>query len=219
MEAKRWGPFTGRQLMIMFVVLVVGAVTVPIAANATSTGQDVVITDPTASPERYAKVDTSGFLAVKDNHLKVDAFGSLKVAPQYGEVTVDGVTRPAAPTELYTRAATTTTNCLSFAPPPGQALVITSLWITVGNLPTDWTVHRATGTSCNTFSGLQLKAHPAFVSEKTTIVPFPSGLVLAPGDVLIMLLGNGTFGVEAGVNGYLRPSTDCPTAADCRKGD
>ena len=64
MAPNRWGPFTGRQLTTMFVATVLAVAAIPIAAQATSTGQDVVITDPTATPERYAKVDTSGQLAV-----------------------------------------------------------------------------------------------------------------------------------------------------------
>ena len=132
MAPKRWGPFTGRHLTTMFIALVIGAVAVPITAQATSTGQDVVITDPSASPERYAKVDANGKLQVSDAHLRTDAFGNLKVASQYGVVTA----RSANLDDAFHGSKTLGLNDEDLAIAGAVRVVVTSLHVTMTDVDT-----------------------------------------------------------------------------------
>jgi hypothetical protein len=62
MQAKQWGPFTGRQLTMIIVAIVV-AVAVPVGASAAVKGNPVFLTD--ANSGNRAGVDTNGNLKVQ----------------------------------------------------------------------------------------------------------------------------------------------------------
>jgi hypothetical protein len=62
MATKQWGPFTGRQLTTMFVVLI-AAIAVPVGATAAVSGSSVFVTD--AKSGVHAGVDATGSVKVR----------------------------------------------------------------------------------------------------------------------------------------------------------
>jgi hypothetical protein len=211
METKRWGPFTGRQLTTIIVGVLL-AIALPVAANATSTGQDVVITDPTASPERYAKVDANGKLQVGDNHLKTDILGNLKVAPQYGNVTVDGkVIARSAPVRTSFHSGVNvvdTTKRTVAVTVPDSAIVITSLHVDVHNPGT------TPGASIN-IAVSNTSTCPDFVTEVVTpsvrgpiVLPYDPGLLVLPGGRLCAWVDSPSQSAHISAVGYITSVED-----------
>jgi hypothetical protein len=201
--------------MIMFVALVLGATAIPIAANATSTGSDVVITDPAANPERYAKVDQFGKLQVGDNHLKTDILGNLKVAPQYGSVTAT----PALPDDLFrTHFVVTGAGVKTMAQPPGgKALIVTTVVLDWHGIPAngDFITLSVDDAPCAGSSSLvqdfDLTTTPDF--REVSLEP---GVVVPDGSAFCGQLTNfGASGgaVEVAVLGYLVPAGSVSAAA------
>jgi hypothetical protein len=116
-DVKRWGPFSGRQLTIIIVALVAGVVLLPAAAFGVVKAKPFFITD-----------DASG-ARVTAGKLKVDT----GLAPA-GTVPVSGAVSALPPTAqlwsngynaFFYSGDTVTT------PPPGRALVITEMHITL----------------------------------------------------------------------------------------
>src|SRR3954449_2470234 len=83
MAQKTWGPFTGRQLTVIIVALIVGVVALPSAVWAVDTFSNVAIEDPVSGVK--ASVNSSKALLVGD------ASGAL---------TVDGKVAPAPPAQV-----------------------------------------------------------------------------------------------------------------------
>jgi hypothetical protein len=204
MEAKRWGPFTGRQLTTIIVAVILGAIAVPITANATSTGDDVVITDPTANPEQYAKV-TGGKLQVGDNHLKTDILGNLRVAASYGNVTARAAQPGDAVNSSVIPIGTVVTTIASA--PSDKAVVITSIHFSflTGSAGT-LDVWRSTG-NCNA-STLDSVAKLTGTDVGVVVLPFEPGLVLQPNTSLCALKSNSGFTVWVDSNGYAVPASE-----------
>jgi hypothetical protein len=202
------GPFTGRQLTTIVVALCATVVLLPAAAWGVAKAKEVVIRDGTNAASRAT---VSG--------------GKLGVGDGAGALTVDGKTRSAAldPTDLYTEAQFSLGSCLEFRPPPGSALVITSVSESSSNpLSVDLYRGPAPTGACGTEFTRVRKNVTWLVARETHEVPFPSGLVIPDGEVLTatfpVTTGANSHAVWISVNGYLRPNADCPTAADCLKG-
>ena len=200
MQTKRWGPFTGRQLTTIILGISL-AVALPVAANATSTGQDVVITDPTASPERYAKVDQFGKLQVGDNHLKTDLLGNLKVAPQYGNV----IAREANLQDAFTGAQGVTTTGTQLAAAGSTPLVVTSLHVSTSlvdtNEDTSVTIVGPTPTECSILTGNLLDL---VTVENTTVgLDYGLGIRVPAGQRLCARKDSNTYNAVIGVSGYV----------------
>jgi hypothetical protein len=199
METKRWGPFTGRQLTTIIVGVLL-AIALPVAANATSTGQDVVITDPTASPERYAKVDQFGKLQVGDNHLKTDILGNLKVAPQYGNV----IARRANVEDGFNAAVGVGTTGTQLAAAGGTPLVITSLHAsTSGVAAAEDTLVQIVGPKpdCAVAGGFLLDV--VTVENTTVNLDYEPGILIPAGQRLCAHKHASDYDAVIGVSGYV----------------
>jgi hypothetical protein len=213
-QGRGWGPFSGGQLTAIVITLAI-VIGFPVAAFAV-TGSNSFITDFTSGA--HAKVDakknvntaihdaTSGVAA------KVDSLGR-QLALVAGSVTVNGVTRPAKPVDLFTTTRDIV-SCTTIEPPAGTALVVTSIGITNYSTGTDIMVNRQVG-DCVSYSGSYLKARRFIGNLGYAEISFPSGLVIPDGGA-IKIYGATT---SSTVNGYLVPSSACPTSAACLKGD
>jgi hypothetical protein len=138
-------------------------------------------------------------------------------------VTVDGVTRPADPPDLYAPDVkqTDANGCVSLEPTPeGKVLVVTSVHLTnaTANPMTVGLSREFPETCTNTgHSHVATKGIVSLPAGTTVEVPFPSGLVITEGWSLVA-----HFGSPGGwlfVNGYLLPSSYCPSVAvgECLK--
>lgn len=230
-EGRGWGPFTGGQLTAIIIMLVV-MVMLPVGAFAVVSGTNSFITDATSGVR--AKVDAKGNLntathdAVTGTAAKVNSSGQ-QLAAVTGSVIVNGVARPSNPTGLYTTFqwlnSPEPSPCITFAPPAGMALVITSV-IVNDEGPQLFAVshvllNRAVGDCGSGFDPDVTKAELSFTARGPEAVTFPAGLVIPDGTVLHVQDVNETgtvYGVT--VNGYVLPSSVyCPTIAGCTAGD
>src|SRR4051794_7626779 len=108
------GPFTGRQLTTIIVVLIIGVATVPSAVWAVDTFSNVAIMDA-----------TSGQKAA------VDANQRLRVGDGSGPLTVDGTVnqKPVAPSKVWSKAVTigSAQSTHALAGPSATGIEVTSL--------------------------------------------------------------------------------------------
>src|SRR2546423_1557860 len=87
MEPRTWGPFTGRQLTVMIVTLIIGVAMLPGAVWAVDTFSNVAIQDPPTGVKT-----------------KVNSSHALGVGDWSGPLPVDGKTAPAAPAQSLNNA-------------------------------------------------------------------------------------------------------------------
>jgi len=111
MQARTWGPFTGRQLTTIVCVVVV---TVLFPITSWAAGSTLFIGDPHNS-----------------NHAAVDAAGNLKAKISSGTVTISGVAPGnIAQTDKFLQGENfqlTVGNTNVLAPPTGRELIVTSV--------------------------------------------------------------------------------------------
>jgi hypothetical protein len=231
---RGWGPFSGGQLTVIVVAVVV-MMLFPVGAWAAYSVSHVTITDNTGA--RVANVDTKSNLdtatrdAVSGVAAKVNSLGQ-QLATVSGSVTVNGTTRVTDPLNSYTshdrRVLGNGTNCMEFAD-AGHVLVVTS--VSIGRIDVAdqqsplsvIDISRAVGdcaTGFNGYSSTKSGAPSTTVGLQT--VNFPSGLVIPDGTRLWVRDGqNGGSTFDISVNGYELPNSYCPPNPGevvCQKG-
>jgi hypothetical protein len=190
------GPFNGRQLTIMFVTLVVGAVLVPSSVWAVDQFTNVAVQDP-----------------VSGNKAKVDGGRHVLVSDGNGSMTVDGTVNSRLTTAgNFVRSATAkakaANGCIQIlAVPGGKAAVIRQVRINVTADPTPGAndfVTVFTGSTCSTLAG---RVNPATIG--LTVLPFDPGLVFkAPTKLFVQ--ATGAVEAEVTADGYLVPAAEVP---------
>jgi hypothetical protein len=196
---RTWGPFTGRQLTTLLVVLIV-AVVVPVGAWAV--GQDVYITDPTTNAQ--AKVDSAGAVQSKA------VLGSMAIPH-----TTPAWSYHSGPYNVSDEDA-----CypVGLEVPANKALVVTSVTVRVYVVVTP---------PVQVNVGVGTDESPCFVSTlvamgtvegpgRTTTIEFPNGLVVGPGnhvDISLQSDSDDAVGI-AHVDGYWVPSAQCSVTWD-----
>jgi hypothetical protein len=232
---RGWGPFSGGQLTVIVVAVVV-MVMFPVGAWAAYSVSHVTITDNTGA--RVANVDTKSNLdtatrdAVSGVAAKVNSLGQ-QLATVSGSVTVNGTTRVADPLNSYTShqrlALGNGTNGMEFVD-PGHVLVVTS--VSIGRIDVAdqqsplsiIDISRAVGDCPTGFNGYSsVKSGTPSTTVGLQTVNFPSGLVIPDGTSLwIRDEQNGGSSFDISVNGYQLPNSYCPpnpSEPPCLKGD
>jgi hypothetical protein len=194
MEPKRWGPFSGAQLTMMLVTLIV-VVALPIGAGAVLTFSNVAITDPGGV-----------------NQATVDSAHNLHTSVNGGTVGVTGsVTATKSPPSLtfHKYVAGLGTACITVATAPaGKALVVDEIHVSESALTTTGAlvVTLAKG-SCATKTTVD---NPSFnkVGQNSSL-SYPAGLPFATGVSLVALSNDAGAAYTVSVHGYLLPSSAC----------
>jgi hypothetical protein len=195
MHTKTWGPFTGRQLMVMFVAIVVGVVMVPTSVWAVSNYSNVAIEDPGTGV-----------------HASVDASHRLKVGDGSGPLTVDGTVnaQPAPASALRSFATFGLQGGLGcvrlFTPPRNQAIVVQSVTVDVFADPSP-----GIGQTVEVFSDPMCQDLVADVNPPTigvTPLNFGPGVVSKTG---LSAVASGSVSAEVYGFGYLIPAAQAGT--------
>jgi hypothetical protein len=203
METKRWGPFSGRQLVVIIVALVAGAVMTPVAVGA-ATGS-VNIEDAT-NPTRKAKVDANGRLSVDSGLANFSGVG-------FTAITGGTVTAAPAPTsELFTSNAGIFGSGVLYEPPDGKAAVITAV-----NLNYNGPSGTANAVSLYVDALNHYIASARFPGVASTYdFTFPTGTPVPEGSQLRAdILFPTSASLHAIVSGYLVPASACTTGSTC----
>jgi hypothetical protein len=175
MPTNRWGPFSGRQLTVMFCALMVAVVMVPSAVYAVDAFSNVAVQDP-----------VSGVKA------KVASNGSLWVSDGSGAMTVDGTVnvRSVAPAKVWSRtyeAGVANQGAVPVAGPSATGIELTSLSVfhAVSGSTTavvlGWLFVPSSATTCPTNVNLDGINYIGYVSDSTPlVVTFPTPIQLRP---------------------------------------
>jgi hypothetical protein len=205
--AKTWGPFSGRQLTVIIVCLIVGVVMLPSAVWAVDAFTNVAVQDPVSGVK--ASVDASHHLFVTSGSVPLAVGGTVtaKESPYNALKHFASFVRP--------------DTCLPLAAPStsGTALVIKTAHVDTYLNPTP-----GSGNFVQLFYGPPANPCAVFVDDVNpsgigvTVLDFGAGLALPKGDVLAGLSGGGVgadvsaFGFE--IAGSFAPpnSPTAPTA-------
>jgi hypothetical protein len=223
MEAKP-RRFTGRELMIMFIVLCATAVLIPTAAWAVSTGSSVNIVDPTTATSKAA-VESTGRLKVDTGLNSVYGLvptittGSVTANVAYPTASIvqsnDGAGNPV----LLANTACSSTCTKLVAPPAGSALVITAIhvdtFLNASPGSTAINIVRSSNGSCS-FASIETtmeRVSPGGIGVTDLQYPVPGGMVVSAGKALCLDNGNPAV-LDAYVTawGYSVPSAAVPAA-------
>jgi hypothetical protein len=192
-SVKRWGPFSGRQLTVIFVSLIAGVVLLPVAAFGVAKAKPFFITDSTTGAR------------VAGGKLSVDT----GLAPT-GSVNVSGsVTATATPpaqlwnnTEYFLHNGDTAVTA-----PAGKAIVITEMYITRYGGPASGVLLLAGGRQLGYWN---------FQDANTHDVPFPNGVVVKDGNPAVFYIeGNPGSNYLISYYGYTIPAATCAPAGTC----
>jgi hypothetical protein len=200
MDAKRWGPFSGRQLVVIVLAIVAGVVMTPVAVNA-ATGS-VNIEDAT-NPARKAKVDAAGRVSVDSGLANFSGIGFTAITG--GQV----FATPSAPSETFQFAAGVVDQFDFYTPPAGKAAVITSIQVNHESGPNGFLTLRTSALT-------KVFGYLTFTDLGSEQLTFPSGTVLKAGDTLEAVDGvfdGSAYGVV--LTGYLVPASACATGSTC----
>jgi hypothetical protein len=188
---RTWGPFTGRQLTTLLVVLIV-AVVVPVGAWAV--GQDVYITDATSGEQA-----------------KVDSAGNLQAKAGLGSMAVPHVPPAWSYHSSIFFASEGCTNVTAELP-SNKALVVTS--ITVKNVVATTgpiQIRVGTGTLDEPCTVWTFLGRGVVEADGLETIEFPTGLVVGPGHTLDLDMDSPSDDnlSEVYVDGYWVPSAQC----------
>jgi hypothetical protein len=160
--SRTWGPFTGRQLTVIIVSLMVGVVMVPGTVWAVDTFTNVAIEDPVSGVK--ASVDSTNHLAVAGT---VHALPASPTAPFSFSEDIDNaaLTRVAGPT-----ASAVNLSALALSPKEGQTAA-GDFYLYVGSQP----LAQAT---CNSTISYTLYHVPGVQVSPVFVQSFPTPLVI-----------------------------------------
>jgi hypothetical protein len=194
METKRWGPFSGRQLMIMFVAMMAAVVLVPTTVWAVTTGSAVNIIDGTNAAHK-ATVNADGSVKTQNSNLLT----ALVAGAVTARVATPGAMLGAPDMTGYVNAPNVCTNIESVPFVATQLTVDTRALAAAGDLGVEfWIFDNDDG--CAGASGVLIASVTPATSGITTI-PLGVGLSLPNGKKLgVRLTGSGS--AAAGVMGY-----------------
>ena len=200
-RSRGWGPFSGGQLTLIIVTVVV-MVGLPVGAFAVVKGSNSFITDATSG-----------------THAKVTSNGQLQTHPN-GPLTVSGSVTPAAPASMIVDSLDGgLVPSLDYQPllletlSAGKAVVVTSITIGPhGVLNSTASVEIKVGsTPALSYAIGVVTLNPG---TQPVTLPFPSGLPIKH-DHQLWLFGRGpSIYADASVNGYYVPAAQC-SATTC----
>jgi hypothetical protein len=218
--------FTGRQLMIMFIVLCATAVLIPTAAWAVSTGSAVNIVDGTTATSKAA-VEPTGRLKVDTGLNSVYGLvptlttGSVTANVAYPTSALvhsdDGTGSPAVDADSNCPAGSPCTKVIG--PATGQALIITAVHINVfkNTVPgSPFQLIRSSDGTCNqsSFDLVMENVYPAGTGLTDLEYPMPGGMTIPAGKALC-IYDNDPAHMAAYVTawGYSVPAAAVPAAS------
>ena len=219
---RGWGPFSGAQLTVIICTLIV-MILFPVGAWAVA-GSNVFVTD--ASNGRRVGVDAKGGIvgtihdAGTGKTAAVNSSGQLAVS-----ATGSVIAAPAAVASSYNTTwqyvfSSNTCDALTQAVPPGKALVVLSITVSINATSAPGTVYVSTepakeGAPCVPLDyPVDIRILPG--QGVTDTISFPQGLPINSGHVVGMHVSSSTGATvvaTAEVKGYLVPASQCTAKA------
>ena len=190
MPQSTWGPFTGRQLMLMFIALMAAVVLLPGAVYAVDAFSNVAIQDPTSGVK--AKVTNAGALRVSDSSGPMTVDGTVGLAP---DAAVRTTQPPFAATIKVTPASPDPRTCVQVPLPASGKIQLKSVVVTDYFSPTFPIAYIKpfVKTTSSTGQVMQLRV-PLSTSEPDPTANVRTGLL----ETSLVVAGGGFGGAQIG---------------------
>jgi hypothetical protein len=217
---KTWGPFNGRHLTVIIVAIVAGVLAIPAGSWAAATGEKVLIKD--SSTNALARVSSDGALKVSDGSGPMTVDGQVGITGPVtlggpvaiaGPVDVTGTVTVESPIQLsqyfHTFLEIHNGVSLTYTPPSGQSLVVTSIQIAANVVNEPF----AAGIVIPRFVTISVSdgspGYEPIVSDSpstigTTVLPFEPGVLVPAGGSLKIDVSGTVTGIVF-IFGYLVP--------------